>query len=223
MLSFHFKFEGCCSAGIACKLEVHRAAYTEIKPYFHCSNSKVKSMYHNFAKFHRNTSTIALNLDTRFKIHKPGRFGRLPSNPNLSAGGFESCADRSEDQSLLVLQCKHRPLGGWQHTWLMLVIVEMDMLPLLVVVVVAFCACLTSVLKQPCPKGSHKTSKQNRSQQYSNTLKPSGIVHDGCCSFECHRPQSCGTKCFWSFGNFSPRKRYFVTVRIIRLLPKKGR
>lgn len=169
MLSFYFKFEGCCSAGIACKLRVHRAAYTEIKPYFHRSNSKVKSMYHNFAKFHRNTSNIALNLDTRFKIHKPGRFGRLPSDPNLSTGGFESCADRSEDQSLLVLQCKHRRLGDWQHTWLILV-GEMDMLPLLVVVVVAFCACLTSVLKQPCSKGSRKASRQNR-PQHSKTIR----------------------------------------------------
>lgn len=81
MLSFHFKFEGCSSVGIACKFQVHRAAYTEINPYFHRSNSKVKSMYRNFAKFHRNTSNIALNLDTRFKIHKPGRFGRFQSFP----------------------------------------------------------------------------------------------------------------------------------------------
>lgn len=79
--SFDFKFEGCSSVGIACELQVHRAAYTEIKPYFHCSNSKVKSMYYNFAKFHRNKSNIALDLDTRFKIHKPGRFGRFHSFP----------------------------------------------------------------------------------------------------------------------------------------------
>ncbi len=107
------------------------------------------------------TINVALDLATRFNISKPGRFPPFYS-PTLPTGGFESCAHRSEDQSLLVLQCehRHRRLGDRLATpgWF-LSLGRWTCSPVRVVVE-AFCTSLTSVLKKNSSKGSDKTSNK---------------------------------------------------------------